>query len=48
MFGREGERRRWWNSLDRLTPDEFLAIPGVGPRKLAPYRDAFLALLRES
>ncbi len=29
------------------TPDELLAIPGVGPRKLAAYGDAFLALLRE-
>jgi len=29
------------------TVDEFLAIPGVGPRKLAAYGDAFLALLRE-
>jgi ATP-dependent DNA helicase RecQ len=29
------------------TVDELLAIPGVGPRKLAAYGDAFLALLRE-
>ena len=29
------------------TTDELLAIPGVGPRKLAAYGDAFLALLRE-
>jgi len=29
------------------TPGELLAIPGVGPRKLAAYGDAFLALLRE-
>jgi ATP-dependent DNA helicase RecQ len=29
------------------TVDEFLAVPGVGPRKLAAYGDAFLALLRE-
>jgi ATP-dependent DNA helicase RecQ len=29
------------------TPDELLAIPGVGPRKLAAYGEAFLALLRE-
>jgi ATP-dependent DNA helicase RecQ len=27
------------------TEDEFLAIPGVGPRKLAAYGEAFLALL---
>ena len=27
--------------------DELLAIPGVGPRKLAAYGEAFLALLRE-
>ena len=29
------------------TPDEMLAISGVGPRKLAAYGEAFLALLRE-
>ena len=29
------------------TPDELLAIPGVGPRKLAAYGEAFLSLLRE-
>jgi len=29
------------------TADELLAIPGVGPRKLAAYGDTFLALLRE-
>jgi ATP-dependent DNA helicase RecQ len=29
------------------TQDELLALPGVGPRKLAAYGDAFLALLRE-
>jgi ATP-dependent DNA helicase RecQ len=28
------------------TVDELLAIPGVGPRKLAAYGDAFLSLLR--
>ena len=28
------------------TVDELMAIPGVGPRKLAAYGDAFLALLR--
>ena len=28
------------------TLDELLALPGVGPRKLAAYGDAFLALLR--
>ncbi len=28
------------------TEDELLAIPGVGPRKLAAYGEAFLALLR--
>jgi superfamily II DNA helicase RecQ len=27
--------------------DELLAIPGVGPRKLAAYGEAFLSLLRE-
>jgi ATP-dependent DNA helicase RecQ len=30
------------------TEQELLAIPGVGPRKLAAYGEAFLALLRES
>jgi ATP-dependent DNA helicase RecQ len=30
------------------TEAELLAIPGVGPRKLAAYGEAFLALLRES
>jgi ATP-dependent DNA helicase RecQ len=30
-----------------LTPDEMLAVPGVGPVKLARYGDAFLAALRE-
>jgi ATP-dependent DNA helicase RecQ len=30
------------------TAGELLAIPGVGPRKLAAYGDAFLALLRET
>jgi ATP-dependent DNA helicase RecQ len=30
------------------TEEELLAIPGVGPRKLAAYGEAFLALLRES
>jgi superfamily II DNA helicase RecQ len=29
------------------TPGELLAIPGVGPRKLAAYGEAFLALLCE-
>jgi ATP-dependent DNA helicase RecQ len=29
------------------TVDELLAIPGVGPRKLAAYGDAFLSLLRQ-
>ncbi len=29
------------------TEEELLAIPGVGPRKLAAYGEAFLALLRE-
>ena len=29
------------------TKDELLAISGVGPRKLAAYGDAFLALLGE-
>ena len=31
----------------KLTPDEMLAVPGVGPVKLARYGDAFLAALRE-
>ncbi len=30
-----------------MTPGELLAVPGVGPRKLAAYGEAFLALLRE-
>jgi superfamily II DNA helicase RecQ len=30
-----------------MTVGELLAIPGVGPRKLAAYGEAFLALLRE-
>ena len=30
------------------TPGELLAVPGVGPRKLAAYGEAFLALLREN
>jgi superfamily II DNA helicase RecQ len=30
-----------------MTVRELLAIPGVGPRKLAAYGEAFLALLRE-
>jgi superfamily II DNA helicase RecQ len=29
------------------TEEELLAIPGVGPKKLAAYREAFLTLLRE-
>jgi DNA helicase-2/ATP-dependent DNA helicase PcrA len=29
------------------TEEELLAIPGVGPRKLAAYGEAFLALLRD-
>jgi len=29
------------------TLDEMLALPGIGPRKLAAYGDAFLTLLRE-
>jgi len=29
------------------TVAELMAIPGVGPRKLAAYGDAFLSLLRQ-
>ena len=30
------------------TKEELLAVPGVGPKKLAAYGEAFLALLRET
>ncbi len=29
-----------------LTPEDFLKVPGIGPRKLAAYGDAFLQVLR--
>ena len=52
VWARHGSKFNFLNLLKQHfeLPDfvfELLAIPGVGPRKLAAYGDAFLALLRE-
>jgi hypothetical protein len=36
---------RWWRPSPATTPEAFLESPGVGPKKLEAYGEAFLAVL---